>query len=493
MHKAARDLSEFALLIFKLIWEKTISIREKILNIAKYIASFIASPFVKLWMNVESMKHDMKSGGGIKAGLPYLARFVFGKRGLAVTLFNYAAPILSVVFLLNVVTYATSTNFVLKLTVNGEFLGYIRSEQVFLDAEADVLSRVNYFGSNNIIEILPEFSIANAGSTKPLTFLQVADAILENSEYTLKFAYGFFIDGVCYGAFLEADKPVIDDAMQSLLDVYTTGAEDEDISFRNHVEWSEYTLFLDESVVDPQEIISMVTATRRNTDGTEEPYLPIAVTRTLSYDVSVPFTTESQLDDTRFEGQSRVSQQGADGINHVTARVSYVNGVEVSRLISNVEPVKEPVPRITQHGTRPLDEREVAPIRGQLGLFSWPTREHFKISNGFKRGHSAIDISGSGIRGTPVFAAGCGEVIEVHWLRSGYGHYIVIQHGEEYNHLKTLYSHNDEQIVRVGQRVVEGEQIGTVGRTGRADGYHLHFEVIDGSRRLNPNLFLPQR
>jgi biotin carboxyl carrier protein len=127
----------------------------------------------------------------------------------------------------------------------------------------------------------------------------------------------------------------------------------------------------------------------------------------------------------------------------------------------------------------------------QPELFSYPTLPQFTVSNPFRPGHRAIDIMGDNIKGTPVFAAGCGVVTEAEHLRTGYGHYVIIQHGEEYGYLKTLYSHLDEILVEVGQKVTAGEQLATVGNTGRSEEPHLHFEVIDGSRRLNPKDFLP--
>jgi len=128
-------------------------------------------------------------------------------------------------------------------------------------------------------------------------------------------------------------------------------------------------------------------------------------------------------------------------------------------------------------------------------LFIFPTRPTGYISLNFQRGHNAIDIIDEAPvpngQGAPIFAAGCGVVVEVMHLKSGYGHYVLIQHGEDYYNLKTLYAHCDEIYVEVGQEVTRGEQIATIGDTGRTDGPHLHFEVMDGTRRLNPTNYLP--
>lgn len=76
----------------------------------------------------------------------------------------------------------------------------------------------------------------------------------------------------------------------------------------------------------------------------------------------------------------------------------------------------------------------------------------------------------------PVFAAAGGEVIVARGsgYNGGYGKYVVIRHG---NGTQTLYAHLNSVTVSVGEVVFSGQQIGTLGNTGRSTGPHLHFEV----------------
>jgi len=111
------------------------------------------------------------------------------------------------------------------------------------------------------------------------------------------------------------------------------------------------------------------------------------------------------------------------------------------------------------------------------------------ITQGFKRGHYAIDIANP--NRPPIWAAGNGvvEKISVGTWGGGYGNHIIIKHP---NGLKTLYAHLESVSVSVGQQITQGQAIGRMGRTGRVrgvTGIHLHFEVIDNGVKKAPSLY----
>jgi len=108
------------------------------------------------------------------------------------------------------------------------------------------------------------------------------------------------------------------------------------------------------------------------------------------------------------------------------------------------------------------------------------------ITQKFWGGHPGVDIARA--TGTPIFAADSGYVAVVGWDSSGYGNMVIIDHG---NGFQTRYAHLDGVIVRQGQSVKKGQQIATMGTTGRATGPHLHFEVIKGGVPRNPLGVLP--
>lgn len=125
----------------------------------------------------------------------------------------------------------------------------------------------------------------------------------------------------------------------------------------------------------------------------------------------------------------------------------------------------------------------------------WPTRgwltgrfgERADPFDGGPEFHEGIDISAS--KGTPVFATADGVVETAGYNSGGYGNMIMLRHGFG---LETRYGHLSRFAVRAGDRVKRGQVIGYVGETGRATGYHLHYEIIANGQLLNPLRLLVQ-
>lgn len=98
--------------------------------------------------------------------------------------------------------------------------------------------------------------------------------------------------------------------------------------------------------------------------------------------------------------------------------------------------------------------------------------------------HKGLDFKGP--IGAPIHAAARGTVSFV-GQKSGYGNVVEVSHG---NGLVTRYAHMSRFAAKVGQKVPAGAVIGAIGNTGRSTGPHLHFEVRQNDRALNPRLFL---
>ncbi len=118
----------------------------------------------------------------------------------------------------------------------------------------------------------------------------------------------------------------------------------------------------------------------------------------------------------------------------------------------------------------------------------WPL-DGFKLTSAFgsRNGrHKGIDLYAA--KGTPIRVVADG-VVRFSGRQSGYGRVVIVQHDDN---VRTLYAHNKKNKVKVGQRVVRGQTIATVGKSGNASGYHLHFEYIRAGRPLDPQLYLPR-
>ena len=136
-----------------------------------------------------------------------------------------------------------------------------------------------------------------------------------------------------------------------------------------------------------------------------------------------------------------------------------------------------------------LDSRRVVlesapamwPVRGILSSGFGVRTSPFTETKVF---HHGLDIIAR--QGAPVKAAAAGKVV-----RSGYeslfGNVVVLDHGHGY---RTLYAHLGERRVAADEIVQKGNPVGTVGRTGRTTGSHLHYEVHVNGLPVNPFRFL---
>ncbi len=132
-----------------------------------------------------------------------------------------------------------------------------------------------------------------------------------------------------------------------------------------------------------------------------------------------------------------------------------------------------------------VSRRPASPVK-----LSWPLRgtitRRFNQSGGLR--HDGIDIAAP--RGAFIRAAADGKVIFSDWGPGGYGRLVIVQHT---SNIVTVYAHNERNLVQRNQQVKKGQRIATVGRSGRATGYHLHFEVRLKTVPKPPFTFLPQQ
>lgn len=120
---------------------------------------------------------------------------------------------------------------------------------------------------------------------------------------------------------------------------------------------------------------------------------------------------------------------------------------------------------------------DYSPVNGYITSNFGYRRDPF---TGLTDYHKGVDIAAP--KGSKIYAAASGVVTYVGY-NGNYGNMIVISHGYDY---ETVYAHNSENLVAVGDQVTKGDLIGYVGSTGRSTGPHVHFEVHFEGTQINP-------
>lgn len=136
------------------------------------------------------------------------------------------------------------------------------------------------------------------------------------------------------------------------------------------------------------------------------------------------------------------------------------------------------------------EQRAEREARLQRPLYVLPTQGILTSGYGYRWGalHGGIDIANA--TGTPIYAVADGIVIAAGPV-SGFGIWVKLRHPDG---TVTLYAHLNSTTVNVGERVMAGDQIATMGSTGNSTGPHLHLEVhVDGTDRVDPAPWLATR
>ena len=124
------------------------------------------------------------------------------------------------------------------------------------------------------------------------------------------------------------------------------------------------------------------------------------------------------------------------------------------------------------------------PVFGDKGYKTSGFGKRYSPFEGKHKFHGGVDIAS--FPDTPVVAAADGVVTFV-GIKDGYGNTLMLKHKYGYH---TLYGHNSRILVRPGQKVKKGEKIALLGRTGRATGYHVHFEIRINNVPVDPWSFI---
>jgi murein DD-endopeptidase MepM/ murein hydrolase activator NlpD len=145
---------------------------------------------------------------------------------------------------------------------------------------------------------------------------------------------------------------------------------------------------------------------------------------------------------------------------------------EIEGMIRNKEKLLASTPAI-----QPISNKNLNRLTSGFGYRIDPLYKTVKF-------HAGLDFTAP--QGSPIYATADGIVRTAGNLGNGYGNHVIISHGYSYS---TLYGHMYRVKAKNGQRIKRGEVIGYVGNTGKSTGPHLHYEVIKGTKHLNPIYF----
>ena len=247
--------------------------------------------------------------------------------------------------------------------------------------------------------------------------------------------------------------------------------------------------------------------------GNVDPLLTTIVEKHVVEDQVVKYTTTYETDNTMYQGQTKVKQEGSNGMTRITQKVKMMNGEIINAYITSSEELKPAVNKIVIRGGKQYSYgggysgyNGGGATGGNDGEWLWPTNRPYSISSryGYRWGkfHSGVDIYVGG-RGSPIYAARAGEVYAISSNGSS-GFFVTIKHDNGYF---TRYAHlqntkgNDSlrgkssatKYIKVGQRVNAHQVIGEMGSSGGSTGPHLHFEIWNGvpfqAKSYNPLAF----
>lgn len=208
--------------------------------------------------------------------------------------------------------------------------------------------------------------------------------------------------------------------------------------------------------------------------------LDVTSTRSLTYTEEIPFETITQENNEQDQTYRSVVQSGQPGTAVVIAEITSIDGEEQERTIVERTVLNQAQDEVIEVGTKNIGIGS--------GAFVLPIHD-YTFTSAFKwrwgRLHSGVDLAAP--EGTTISAADNGTVILAEYSDNGYGYYVIIDHQ---NGFKTLYGHNSELLVSVGDIVAQGDSIALSGNTGNSTGPHLHFEIHVNDEKVDPALYL---
>lgn len=287
-----------------------------------------------------------------------------------------------------------------------------------------------------------------------------------------------YIDGKFIGATEEIDQ-LNADLDQVLVDYRRDYDDETTTEFANSVEVVTGNAS-DTDLITADEIMALA-------DGK----FSISLSTDIVYTRDVAYDTKVKYDEDKSSSYKKVTTKGVKGEEEVTIRTTFVDGVQTDAVPTDSKTIKEAVDEVVVKGkaeeTSSSSNSSSSYTTGSSGMFAWPLPYTHTLTSTFGtrwgRLHGGLDISDGGVYGQPIYASASGTVTFSGGDNSGYGNYVIIDHGSGYT---TLYGHCSSLVAVTGQYVNQGDLIGYVGSTGNSTGPHLHFEIRLNGEKMDP-------
>ena len=446
------------------------------------------------------------------------------RRGFARRCTTVFIPAASVLLLCAVLYSAKDYTLGVKVFVDGEEVATLKSEEEYHVVAERVERYVSGItGSDYHLSVEPIYQMALVNKKEFGATPKLENALMAGADDVIYQSCGLYVDGELVA--VHPDRAALQNLLDDMLLPYRNEGDEsaviefvqdvriEDGMYARRLERSIDQIYLTLSATEQEEVTYSIRAgdllgtiapkfdmtvselkalnpdinERRLQIGQEllvsraTPFLTVKAMRTVTYDESIPYTTEVVADDSKYTYETTVRTRGKSGVAEITAEICEIDGMEISRLEVARETISEPVTQVEVRGTKK------PPATAPSGTFRSPVTGGVVTSRyGPRRSgmHTGIDIGLP--TGTSIVAADGGTVTFAGWS-GGYGYTVKISHGSS---TETLYAHCSSLLVSKGQQVAKGQPIARVGSTGNSTGPHLHFEVRINGKQVNPGPYI---
>ena len=428
---------------------------------------------------------EKKTSFFIKSLKNYFSESLFQEELLLRSAVNHLLPFVAVFALIFVFHAYESKVTALKIMYNGTTIAYAENQSVWNSGKNKALSMLH--GNSDSADILKDITFETE-RIKPSQLSSaevISENLLANSSSHYERACGIYIDGELFCATRNESDAL--SVLDSILAPYEKKADENTIvGFVEEIEYIQgYYPENSDIIWDTAKLLKVLQS--------KDSPVRVKTMKTVTRYETIRYETVKKNTSTLYKGTKKTVQKGRNGKMLITELVTYIDSQKAYTATVSEKVVTSPVNEIIQIGTR---SSYYGGSYGSATGFIWPTRGAYRVSShyGYRSAsisgwsyHGGIDIVlGSGSSsGIPVVASASGTVVTAYSGWRGYGHTVVIDHG---NGIKTRYAHMypGSITVRVGQRVYQGQQIGRIGSTGNSTGPHLHFEILVNGYKVNP-------